>query len=317
MNIRKSLFFPLFFILFLSSNFSFGNNGKKGKPLSRKERKAYHIRKSSSRTIKTRFESLPKLVQLKDAKKVKKFISSYTHSGRNVSRNIIGKSMVYFPIYDYYLEKYSLPEQLKYLSVIESGLNPTITSHAGARGLWQLMPATARKYGIIIDDYVDERCDPHKSTEAAFQHLAHLYDDFGNWELAIAAYNCGGGRVRKAIRQGKSRNFWKIKKYLPKETQNYLLRFLAAQYMMNYYHLYDIHPNYKDYNITMTESILIYNYSTFDRLSIKTGIPKAVIAKLNPSYAFGIVPKNYKGNYVILPIIGRSSSKSKLVAINK
>ncbi len=314
MNTRSNLYLTLLCLLLFVSNIAFGNNGK-GKPLTRKERKSYHVRKSSRHEIKDRFESLPQLVKFKNSKGVRKFVSSYTHSGRNVSRKIIGNSLIYFPIFDYYLEKYGLPEQLKYLSIIESGLNPTISSPVGARGLWQLMPATARKYGLVIDDYVDERCDPHKSTDAAFQHLAHLYDDFGNWELAMAAYNCGGGRVRKAIRKGKSRNFWKIKKYLPKETQDYLVRFLAAQYMMNYYHLYDIHPNYKDYNYTMTESILIYKYTTFESLSEKTGIPKAMIAKLNPSYAKNVVLQNKKGSYIILPIIGRSESKNRFMAI--
>ena len=314
MNTRSNLLLPLLCLLLFVSNISFGNNGK-GKPLTRKERKSYHVRKSSKHEIKNRFKSLPQLVHFNNASRVKKFVSSYTHSGRNVSRNIIGNSFIYFPIFDYYLEKYSLPEQLKYLAVIESGLNPTISSHVGARGLWQLMPKTARKYGLVIDDYVDERCDPHKSTDAAFQHLAHLYDDFGNWELAIAAYNCGGGRVRKAIRKGKSRNFWKIKRFLPKETQDYLVKFLAAQYMMNYYHLYDIHPNYKDYDVSMTESILIYKYTTFKELSEKTGIPTQKIAKLNPSYTKDVVLKSKKGSYIILPIIGRSEARERFMAI--
>ena len=124
-------------------------------------------------------------------------------------------------------------------------------------------------HGLQINDYVDERLDPYRSTNAALKHLSALYDQFDNWTLAIAAYNCGSGRMRAAIKKGKSKDFWKIKKYLPKQTQDYIEKFFAAAYTMEYYHFYDLRPTYPDYTEQYTEAMLTYDYGRLSEISEK------------------------------------------------
>ena len=137
-----------------------------------------------------------------------------------------------------------MPADIKYLSVVESALNPIAKSRVGAGGLWQFMPGTGKVYGLAINSRIEEQSDPHKSTKAAIRYLKRLYNKYQNWELALAAYNSGPGRVNRAIRRGKSRNFWRIKKYLPKETRNYVPAFVAANYIVNNYHLHHLNPQY-------------------------------------------------------------------------
>ena len=232
---------------------------------------------------------------------VKKAIKEYTTNGKRSSEVIIGRSAIYFPIFEKYLEEYGLPQDLKYLTVIESLLNPKVVSSRGAAGLWQFMPATARSYGIIIDNYVDERFDPYRATEAAMLHLSHLYNRFEDWTLVIAAYNCGEGRLQKAIKKARSKDFQKLRKYLPKETQKYVSRFISATYIMNNYIFHDIHPAYPDYNLQLTKKIKIYQRKTFKQLATDTGYSLAVIEKLNPGYKKNIIPPSSNGYQITLP----------------
>ena len=153
---------------------------------------------------------------------VKGYLRTYTVKNRHKTERILGKAVMYFPIYEEQFRKSGLPDALKYLSVTESALNPVAVSSAKAVGLWQFIKTTGKEYGLRIDQAVDERCDPHLSTAAAAAYLARQYERFGDWALAIAAYNSGPGNVSKAIRRGRSKNFWKIKKYLPRETRSYV-----------------------------------------------------------------------------------------------
>lgn len=229
------------------------------------------------------------------------YIESYIYRARVDTRLLVGKSTVYFPIFEHYLDLYGLPQELKYLAAWESKLSPTAVSPVGARGLWQMMPATARKYGLTVNSRVDERLDSHKSTEAAVLYLADLYEMFGDWTLVCAAYNCGEGRVLKAVKTGGNKDYWKLRRYLPKETMNYIPAILATTYAMQYYHFYDIRPRYPDYSDQYLRTSVIYHGVTFKEVAKMTGISRKKLAILNPSYLGGIIPSNRNGNYIRMP----------------
>ena len=160
---------------------------------------------------------------------------------------------------------------------------------------------------MIIDDYRDERYDIYKSSKAAAAFLVDLHTRFKDWTLVIAAYNCGPGRLNKAIKRAKSRDFWKIKKHLPKETQHYVQKFIAMNYVMNYYLFHDIHPAYPDYNLQMTHEVTVYERSSFKKLSEESAIPIEIIRKFNPAYKKEILPASRMGNKIVLPQLGVSS----------
>lgn len=257
----------------------------------------------SKEEILSRLESQDCPVDIQWNADVKRSIKDYTVKGRRSAEVILGRSAIYFPIFNANLKKHGLPPDLKYMSVIESLLDPKAVSHVGAAGLWQFMPATARRYGLKIDNYVDERYDPNKSTEAAMRYLKALHNRFDNWTLAIAAYNCGEGCVEKAIRKGETRDFWELKKHLPKETQKYISRFIAAAYVMNNYIFHDLQPAYPDYDLQLTKAVKVYQRKSFEEISKETGYSLEIIKKLNPSYKRGIIPPTAEGSYLVLPKI--------------
>ena len=234
---------------------------------------------------------------------VRNHILMYVNRKRDVSQMILGRSKLYMPIFERYLAQYNMPSELKYLAVIESALNPFAVSPAGAGGLWQFMPGTGPMWGLKIDRTVDERFDPEKSTEAACKFLSFLYARYGNWQLAIAAYNCGPGRVDSAIAQaGGIYDYWTIYDYLPAETRNYVPAFIAATYMMNYYSQHGIEPALMDTKLTNTEGITVTNGTTFHQICAISGVSPAVVTYLNPSFRRGVVPANANGYKIVLPV---------------
>ena len=255
----------------------------------------------SSNTILERFSEMNLEVDVRLTKNVKSYIRDYTLLARKSSELALGNSTLYFPIFEELNNTFGIPDEMKYLMVIESSLKPQAASKVGARGLWQLMPATARMHGLDINDYVDERSDPYRSTDAALMHLTDLFEEFGDWTLVIAAYNCGSGRMRSAIKKGKSKNFWKIKKYLPRETRDYIEKFIAAAYTMEYYQFYDLRPNYPDYNEQYTHTMLTYDYGRLSEISEKENIDLELLRSLNPSYKLDIIPISREGNIIIVP----------------
>lgn len=253
-------------------------------------------------------ENLPNgihdMFEVRVNKNVKKYINSYLVRGKSSTQRIIGNSTIYFPIFEEYLEAHNLPNELKYLSVIESHLNPNAISPTGAVGLWQFMAPTARQMGLIIDDYVDERKDIYRSTDAALKYLQELHTRYQDWGLAIAAYNCGPGRVDKELRKTNGSSFWDIRSSLPKETQHYLDRFIAINYAMKNYQFYNLRPRYPDYTLQMTQVTKIHTRFSFAKIAKLTGLDKSTIIKLNPSYRKEIIPPNHSGYYLVLPAIG-------------
>ena len=229
---------------------------------------------------------------------VRKFIDLYAYKKRGLTARVLGLSQIYFPLFEEQLDKYNMPLELKYLAVIESALNPVANSRAGAKGLWQFMYGTGKVYGLKISSYTDDRFDPVKSTVAACQHLTDLYDIYGNWSLALAAYNSGAGNVNKAIRRaGGAKNFWIIQKYLPRETRSYVPAFIAASYVMTFaseHRITPVDPGILFYEI---DTVTVKNPLTFDQISEMLKIPYEEIQFLNPEFKQGVIPATSETPY--------------------
>ena len=262
----------------------------------------------SRQQVLEHFQEMNPALDLTLNRHVEKQIMLLTKRRKGGMETVLGRSSTYFPVLEAYLEAYNLPTELKYLAVVESSLEQNVKSKVGAAGLWQFMPKTGRAYGLRIDNEVDERLDMYKSSEAAARYLSDLYKRFKDWRLALAAYNCGPTRVVKAIRERKSRNFWKIRNLLPKETQHYVVKFMATTYVMSYYQFYDLRPSYPDYDLQFVKAIKIYGEKSFVKLAKESGAPLAVIKQLNPSYQTDIIPANPYGNYVVVPKVGLNRS---------
>ena len=232
---------------------------------------------------------------------VRSYIKTYTQTKPKRTEEMIGRATIYFPMFEHHLREKNLPDDLKYLSVVESALNPQAVSRSGAVGLWQFMGPTASDFNLKMNSSVDERKDPNKSTLAAITYLERLHKKFGNWELALAAYNGGPGRVAKAVKRGKSHNFWKIQKLLPKETRNYVSAFISACYIMEYHEKHNLYPRYPEHDLQFTASTKIYSNLTFKKIAEVTGVPNRTIETLNPSYKRRTLPHSSKGNYLTLP----------------
>lgn len=250
---------------------------------------------------KQRLQALPFVIEVPYNEVVRRYILRYVkHSPRQLAA-LQRKAEYYFPIFENILAKHDLPYELCYMPVIESALNPQARSHMGATGLWQFMPATGKKYGLEINSLVDERMDPIRSTEAACLFLKNLYGIFQDWNLVIAAYNCGPGNVNKAIhRAGGKRDFWSIYPFLPSETRGYLPIFIAASYAMNYAQEHGICP--ADPLPTMAaDTIITTHRQHLKQIADNIDIPLAELRRLNPQYPRDIIPGG-KSYAICLPI---------------
>jgi len=248
------------------------------------------------------------LMEIEYDKNVKKFVKKYIAKDRIGTELLLGRQTTFLPIFEKYINKFQLPRELKNLPIIESALNPNAESQVGAKGLWQFMPSTGRMYDLTINDYVDERCDPVKSTIAGLSYLKDLYSKYGDWKLAIASYNCGPGRVDRAIRKAGKSSFNDIKKYLPKETQEYIAKFIATSYVMDNYFFHDLRPIYPIYTLQFLKIVKLYKITSLKKIAKQTGMNIDIIQKLNPSYRKGIIPPSAEGNFIIIPIFGEDLS---------
>lgn len=248
-----------------------------------------------------RLKRLPTIMEMPYNEAVQKFIDLYSGSLRRSVSYMLGACNFYMPLFEEALDRYNLPLELKYLPVIESALDPTAVSRAGAVGLWQFMLKTARAYDLTVNSLVDERRDPYKSTEAAAHYLSDLYKIYGDWNLVIAAYNCGPNAISKAIRRaGGSRDYWKIYPYLPKETRGYVPAFIAANYIMNYYCEHNICPMLTVTPLTV-DTIVVNRNVHVEQIAAFCKLDKEAIHALNPQYRTEVIPGNSAPCSVSLP----------------
>lgn len=251
--------------------------------------------------IEDRLKCIEKTIPLNFNEKVYAFINYFAIKDRNYTRLMLKRQQVYFPIFEKYLKKYDLPDELKYLSIIESGLNPKAVSSARAVGLWQFMPLTGRSFSLHQDWYIDERMDPEKSTEAACRYLKQLYGMFGDWELAIAAYNTGPGNIRKAIRRsGYKNSFWEIYPYLYRETRSYIPQLVAMIYVMNYNEEHNIVEHELEY-LPQSDTVLVNNYLNLETFAYQLELCLDDLQKLNPGLVRNAIPANAKNYPVRIP----------------
>ena len=216
---------------------------------------------------------------------VRNYIELYAVRKRAMVSRMLGMTQLYFPIVEEILDKHKMPLELKYLAIVESALNPSARSRCGAVGLWQFMYGTGKMMGLKISSYVDERCDPYKSTEAACEYLQFLYDMFGDWQMVLAAYNSGPGSVSKAIRRsGGKTTYWEIRPYLPRETQGYVPAFIAVNYVMTHAEEHNLYPAVPRMTFADVDTVNIKKELSFQQIAKVLGMPVEDIQYLNPCY---------------------------------
>lgn len=252
--------------------------------------------------IEDRIACLETDITLSYNPRVKSFIDYFTVRDRGYTRMMIQRMHLYFPLFEKYLKKHNLPLDLKYLAIVESGLNPRAVSRVGATGLWQFMPATGRSFKLHQDWYIDERMDPEKATEAACLYLKQLYNMFGDWELALASYNAGPGNVRRAVRRsGYKDSFWEVYDYLPRETRSYVPQFIAIAYVMNYAEEHNLLEDRLQYAM-MTDTIVVNQYLDLETLANQINVCPEDLHNLNPELKRNAVPGEAKGYVLNVPL---------------
>lgn len=255
--------------------------------------------------LRKRLAELPTVLDMPYNQVVGQYITNYTSRSRAQVAAMLGLGHYYMPIFEQALEAAGLPQELKYVPVIESALDPNAVSSSGAAGLWQFMVTPAKAMGLEVNSVVDERRDPYLSSEKAVQLLKDLHDTYGDWYLALAAYNCGPGNVNKALRRAggdpKSHDFWSIYKYLPEQTRGYVPKFIAANYVMNYYGKHNISPVLATKPL-VTDTVAVNKRLHFNQVSEVLGIPVEELRILNPQFRADIIPATEeRPYYLILP----------------
>lgn len=258
--------------------------------------------RATDEQIIARLASLPTVIEMPFNSVVRNYIDMYSERKKQLVENMLGLSLYYLPIFEQALDRHNLPLELKYLPVIESALNPVAVSRAGATGLWQFMLPTASGLGLEVNSLVDQRRDPYASSEAAAVYLGQLYSTFGDWSLAIAAYNCGPGNVNKALRRagGGKKDFWEIYPFLPAETRGYVPAFIAANYVMNNFDKHNISPALARKPV-LTDTIHVSRRVHFDQISDVLAIPVEEIRVLNPQYRRDLIPGDIRPYTLVLP----------------
>jgi membrane-bound lytic murein transglycosylase D len=265
--------------------------------------------------VADRLSCLEKKMPLQYNDKIHAFINYFTVRDREYTKMVLRRKNLYFPLFEKYLAKYGMPDELKYLSIIESGLNPRAISRARAVGLWQFMSATGRYYGLANNRYIDERMDPEKSTDAACRYLRDLYNMFHDWELALAAYNTGPGNVKKAIRRSGYKNtFWEIYPQLPRETRAYVPQFVAMIYTMNYLDEHNFYNEGEEMPV-VADTIMVNKHLHFETFAAMTGTCLEDLQKLNPSILYSAIPESGKSFALRIPATAKERLMENRVAI--
>ena len=253
-----------------------------------------------------RLQAMPTTIEMPFNSVVKSYIEMYVNRRRTLVEEMLGMSLYYMPIFEDALERQGLPLELKYLPVIESAINPDAVSRVGATGLWQFMVSTAKGLGLEVNSLVDERRDPYRSSEKAAEYLKNLYNIYHDWSLAIAAYNCGPGKVNQALRragaaEGEMRDFWEIYEYLPRETRGYVPAFIAANYVMTYFKNHNISPSLAKKPL-ITDRVRVTDRIAFKQISDVLNIPIEELRVLNPQFRRDVIPGNSHPYDLCLPM---------------
>jgi membrane-bound lytic murein transglycosylase D len=231
------------------------------------------------------------------------YINLYAKRRKRTTAKMLGLAPMYFPIFEETLDRYDMPLELKYLAIVESALNPKAKSRVGASGLWQFMYRTGKMFDLQVTSYYDERSDVYKSTDAACQYLKKLHKMNDDWDLALAAYNCGPGNVNKAIRRsGGKKSYWEIRNFLPRETRGYVPAFLAVNYIMNYAAEHNIYPKSPDIACFKVDTVVLSDHLSFAQISEYLDIPVEYIEFLNPTYKQNFIPNTGEANTLCLPV---------------
>lgn len=270
-------------------------------PKGKRHHDSTYVPKFSEKEYKQRIEQMNSVVNITYNAKVQAYIDVYASKRRNSVSTMLGLAEHYFPIFEDIFDEYDVPQELKYLAIIESALNPKAKSPMGARGIWQFMPSTAKVYNLKITSYIDERCDPVKSTRAAAAYLKNLYAIFNDWILAIAAYNCGPGNVKKAIaRSGGKTDYWQIYNNLPKETRGYVPAYIAAYYVFEHHELHNLYP--RTVKMPQLDTVVVKKKVHFKQIAEYLDVPVKEISDVNPQYKADMVPYSEEGSPLYLPI---------------
>ncbi len=237
-------------------------------------------------------------------KNLEQVIRTYLKRRKSAFSALMERARFYFPMFEEQLDKYDVPLEIKYLAIVESALKPRARSRVGATGLWQFMYQTGKQFGLNVSSYVDERSDPYRATEAACKYLSSLYNIFGDWDLALAAYNSGPGNVTKAIRRsGGSTNYWNIRHNLPRETAGYVPAFYATLYIFEYANEHNIKARESAINYFETDTVQIKRQLTFEQIYETLNVDIEVLQFLNPQYKLDIIPYIKGKNYTLtLPV---------------
>ncbi|SFK28582.1 lytic transglycosylase domain-containing protein [Proteiniphilum acetatigenes] len=249
-----------------------------------------------------KLHNLPSEMELSFNSVVKNYIEMYAVRKREQVSYMLALGDYYFPMFEQALDRHGLPLELKYLPVIESALNPVAVSRVGATGLWQFMLRTGKGYGLEVNSLVDERRDPYKSTDAAVRYLKDLYAIYRDWNLVIAAYNCGPGNVNKAIaRSGGKRDYWEIYYRLPRETRGYVPAFIAANYIMNYYADHNICPAHSSSLTAALDTVQVNERIHLEQIAGVLDIPLGELQRLNPQFKRDVIPGDFRAHALVLP----------------
>lgn len=251
-------------------------------------------------TAANRLQQIEGDITLTFNERVFAFVDYFVIRDREYMRTVLGKTPEFFPLFEQKLKEHGLPEELKFLAIVESGLVPRAQSRAGAVGLWQFMPRTGRYFGLYQDWFVDERMDPEQATEAACKYLKQLYRIFGDWELAIASYNAGPGNVRKALRRSGKSTFWEAYRYMPRETRGYLPQFVAIMYAYNYAPQHNLFPTEWSHP-RRTKTISVDHFVNLPTLAHHLNICEAELQSLNPGLKHGVTADYLKDQAIHIP----------------
>ncbi|MFN8342501.1 MAG: LysM peptidoglycan-binding domain-containing protein [Cyclobacteriaceae bacterium] len=265
--------------------------------------------------LEDRLNCIEQTIHLRYNDKVHAFINYFTIRDREYTRSMLRKQQLYFPLFEKYLAQYKMPDELKYLSIIESGLNPRAISRARAVGLWQFMAYTGKYFGLYNNWYIDDRMDPEKATEAACQYLSQLHGIFNDWELALAAYNSGPGTVLRAVRRsGYKKDFWQIYPYLPSETRSYVPQYIAIIYAMKYHEEHNIFIDGRE-ELPPSDTLTLSRFTNFETLAALTGTCVEDLQILNPSVQRNAVPQSATPFVMRLPVHAKQALNMNRMAI--